>query len=71
MSVDCDAGSTSKCSVSGCPLPADIDFDCATLPGYSTQLAARKTQVYCTLPYVCYKTWIILVLSVYLCVLLS
>jgi len=35
--------------VSGCELPADIDFDSSALPGYSSLHAAQKTQLYCKL----------------------
>ena len=35
--------------MSGCELPADIDFDSSALPGYSSLHAAQKTQLYCKL----------------------
>ena len=45
------SGSRSRCSVSGCSQPSEVDFDCATLLGYSTLHAGYKTQLYSMLIY--------------------
>jgi len=43
-------GSWKRCSVSGCPYSADVEFDNSTLPGYNVLHAAQKTQLYCKPP---------------------